>query len=122
MPRRSFKMSFRDAADGIWYCLSTQRNMQVHVTVAVVVLAAAWRLKLDNLEWALVLLSICFVAAAEMFNTALEKTVDLFVGTYHPLARLAKHIAAGAVLVSSLNAVAVGALIFLPHLRMLFSG
>ncbi len=122
MSRRSFKMSFRDAAAGLWYCLCTQRNMQVHVAVTVLVMVVAWLLKLDCLEWALVLFAISFVVVAEMFNTAVEKTVDLFVGTYHPLARLAKHIAAGAVLVSALNAVAVGVLIFWPHLHMLLSG
>jgi diacylglycerol kinase (ATP) len=115
-------MSFRDATAGLWYCLCTQRNMQVHVAVTVLVMVVAWLLKLDCLEWALALFAISFVVVAEMFNTAVEKTVDQFVGTYHPLARLAKHIAAGAVLVSALNAVAVGVLIFWPHLQMLFSG
>ncbi|MGD0621972.1 MAG: diacylglycerol kinase family protein [Thermacetogeniaceae bacterium] len=122
MYRRSFKMSFRDALSGMGYCLSTQRNMQVHMVVAVAVLVAAWLLKLSRLEWALLLFAISFVMAAEMFNTALERTVDLFVDNYHPLARLAKHIAAGAVLVSALNAAVVGVLIFLPHLRMLIGG
>jgi diacylglycerol kinase len=115
-------MSFRDAAAGLWYCLSTQRNMQVHVVVGAVVLMAAWLLKLNCLEWALVLFVISFVVVAEMFNTALERTVDLCVDTYHPLARLAKHIAAAAVLVSALNAAVVGVLIFLPHLRKLIGG
>jgi diacylglycerol kinase len=115
-------MSFRDALSGMGYCLSTQRNMQVHMVVAVAVLVAAWLLKLSRLEWALLLFAISFVMAAEMFNTALERTVDLFVDNYHPLARLAKHIAAGAVLVSALNAAVVGVLIFLPHLRMLIGG
>ena len=120
MPRRSFGRSLQDALSGLWYCLGTQRNMQAHLGVAVVVLAAAWLLKLSRLEWVLVLFAVSFVVVAEMFNTALERTVDLCVDTYHPLARLAKHIAAGAVLVSALNAAAVGMLIFLPHLLMLF--
>jgi diacylglycerol kinase len=93
--------------------------MQVHLVAAVVVLVAAWLLKLSRLEWVLVLFAVSFVVVAEMFNTALERTVDLFVDTYHPLARLAKHIAAAAVLVSALNAAVVGILIFLPHLWML---
>lgn len=116
MYRRNFRMSLRDAAAGLWYCLSTQRNMQVHVVAAMAVLVVSWLLKLNRLEWALILFAISFVVVAEMFNTAIEKTVDLFVATYHPLARLAKHIAAGAVLISALNAVTVGVLVFLPHL------
>jgi diacylglycerol kinase len=115
-------MSFRDAADGLWYCLRTQRNMQVHAAVGALVLVAALLLRLNFLEWALVLFAISFVVVAEMFNTALERTVDLCVSTYHPLARLAKHIAAAAVLVAALNSVVVGALIFLPHLRRLIGG
>jgi diacylglycerol kinase len=115
-------MSFVDALSGIGFCLSTQRNMQVHLVAMVAVLAAAWLLKLDRLEWVLVLFAISFVVMAEMFNTAVEKTIDLFVGTYHPLARLAKHIAAGAVLVAALNAVVVGVLIFLPHIWLMVRG
>lgn len=120
MYRRNFKISFRDAGGGLWYCLSTQHNMQVHLAVAAVVLAVSWLLKLSRLELGLVLFAISFVMVAEMINTAVEKTVDLFVNTYHPLARLAKHIAAGAVLIAALNAVAVGALVFLPHLRTIW--
>lgn len=116
MHRRSFKVSFWDAGAGIWYCLSTQRNMRVHAAAAAAALAVSWLLKLDRLEWALVIFAISLVMAAEMFNTALEKAVDLFVDTYHPLAALAKHIAAAAVLVSALNAIAVGVLVFLPHI------
>jgi diacylglycerol kinase len=119
MYRRSFKMSFRDAWSGTWYCLTTQRNMQAHAAAAALALAASWLLKLDRLEWGLIIFSISLVVAAEMFNTALEKTVDLQVDTYHPLAALVKHIAAAAVLVSAVNAVAVGVLVFLPHLRTL---
>lgn len=119
MPSRSFKSSLQDALSGLSYCLGTQRNMQVHLVAALGVLIAAWLLKLNRLEWALALFAIGFVMVAEMFNTAMERTVDLFVNTYHPLARLAKHIAAGAVLAAALTAAAVGALIFLPHLYML---
>jgi diacylglycerol kinase len=112
-------MSLQDALSGLGYCLSTERNMWVHLVAAIAVLVASWLLKLSRLEWVLVLFAIGFVVVAEMFNTALERTVDLCVDTYHPLARQAKHIAAGAVLISALNAVLVGLLIFVPHLRML---
>lgn len=120
MSRRTLAESFRDAGAGMGYCLATQRNMRIHLAAACIALFAAWALKLDRLETALVVFAISLVLVAEMFNTALEKTVDLFVATYHPLARTAKHIAAGAVLVAALNALLTGFLVFLPHLRPLF--
>jgi diacylglycerol kinase (ATP) len=119
MLRRNIGLSFRDAVSGLWYCLRTQQNMQAHAAALVLVLAASWLLRLDLVEWVLVIGAASFVLVAEMFNTAIERTVDLFVDTYHPLARLAKHIAAGAVLISALNAAAVGVLVFLPHLLQL---
>jgi diacylglycerol kinase (ATP) len=112
-------MSLRDAASGVWYCLRTQRNMRAHLAMAAIILTVAWLLKLSRMELVSVLFAISFVVVAEMFNTALEKTVDLFVEIYHPVARLAKHIAAAAVLVAALNAIVVGVLIFLPHLLRL---
>jgi diacylglycerol kinase len=63
-----------------------------------------------------VVFAITLVLVAEMFNTAVEKTVDLYINTYHPGARLAKHIAAGAVLAAAINAVIIGLIVFIPHL------
>ncbi|MDH7577302.1 MAG: diacylglycerol kinase family protein [Bacillota bacterium] len=120
MSRRTFAESFKDAGSGMRYCLGTQRNMRIHLAVACIALIAAWVMKLDRLEVALVVFAISLVLVAEMFNTALEKTIDLFITTYHPLARTAKHIAAGAVLVAALNAVLTGFFVFAPHLRACF--
>ena len=116
MAERTFKESFRDAGSGIWYSILTQRNMKIHLTVAVLVLVISWVLGLNRLEFTLVVFAITLVLVAEMFNTAIEKTVDLFINTYHPGARLAKHIAAGAVLAAAINAVIIGLLVFIPHL------
>jgi diacylglycerol kinase len=120
MRRRSFAQSFLDAWSGITYSLRTQRNMRIHLAAAAAAVLLSLLLRLGRLELALVILAIYLVIAAEMFNTAVEKTVDLFVTTYHPLAKLAKDIAAGAVLVAALNAVATGLLVILPHLLRLW--
>lgn len=120
MPGRSFAESFRDAWTGLWYCISTQRNMRVHLVAAVMVLTVSWFMGLNRLELALIVFAVSFVLVAEMFNTALEKTVDLFTTTYHPVARLAKHIAAGAVFIAACNAVVIGIIVFLPRLRALW--
>lgn len=94
--------------------------MKIHLAAAFVALAAAWVLRLNRLEVGLVVFAISLVLVAEMFNTAFEKSIDLFVTTYHPPVRTVKHIAAGAVLVAALNAVATGFFVFLPHLRAFF--
>ncbi len=120
MPRRSFSESFRDAWAGLVFCIRSQRNMQIHLAGAAVVLIAVFWLGLSRLETAVVVFAVSFVLVAEMFNTAVEKAVDLYTTAYHPMARLAKHIAAGAVLLAALNAVAAGLLVILPHIQALW--
>ncbi|MEW6637468.1 MAG: diacylglycerol kinase [Actinomycetota bacterium] len=103
--------SFEHAYRGLIYAVRTQRNMRFHVVVAVLVLVASLLLGVGKLELALLVLTIMVVFVAEMLNTALEFAVDLVTREYHPLAKLAKDVSAGAVLVSSVGAVLVGYLI-----------
>jgi diacylglycerol kinase (ATP) len=103
--------SFVHAYDGLVAVVRTQRNMRVHVLVAVFVLAAAALLGLQPVELAIVVLTIVVVFATEMLNTALEFAVDLKTREFHPLARLAKDVSAAAVFVSSIGAVVVGFLV-----------
>lgn len=119
MAARKFKDSFREAGAGIWYCVWSQRNMKIHLLAAIIVLITSWFLGLTPLEFALVIFAINLVLVAEMFNTAVEKTIDLYVKTYHPGARLAKHVAAGAVLVAAINSVIIGVIVFGPRLYSL---
>lgn len=120
MRTRPFRDSFCDAFSGLWYCISSQRNMKVHLATAVFTVIICWLLGLNRLEVALIIFAISLVLVTEMVNTAVERAVDLFVNsTYHPLARLSKHIAAGAVLLAALNAVVIGLLVFIPHLHIL---
>jgi diacylglycerol kinase (ATP) len=104
--------SFNYALEGIIHVLRTHRNMRFHFAAAVVVLVAAVWVGIDRLELAALLISIAFVLIAEMINTALETAIDLATTAFDPLAKLAKDIAAGAVLISAINAVAVGYLVF----------
>lgn len=120
MAKRKFSESFRDAGAGILYCISTQRNMKIHLGAAVLALVMSYLLGLGRLEFALVIFAITLVLAAEMLNTAIEKTIDIYVKSYHSGARVAKHIAAGAVLVAAVNAVVIGMIVFLPHLIALW--
>lgn len=114
-PRRrppSIVESFNFALEGIIHVLRTQRNMRIHFLAAVLVLIAALWSGVDKLELIALLLSISFVLIAEMINTAVEASVDVATTSFDPLAKLAKDIVAGAVLIATVNAVAVGYLVF----------
>jgi diacylglycerol kinase (ATP) len=103
--------SFNHAYRGLIYAVRTQRNMRFHVVVAAVVLVLSLLVGVSKLELAMLVLVIMAVFFAELINTAMEFTVDLVTREYHPLARLAKDVSAGAVLVTSIAALAVGYLI-----------
>ncbi len=103
--------SFEHAYRGIVSAVRTQRNMRFHVFAAVAVLVLSLLVGVSELELALLVLTILVVFVTEMINTAMEFVVDLVTSEYHPLARLAKDVSAGAVLVSSVGAVLVGYLV-----------
>src|SRR3954464_12132851 len=104
--------SFNFAFEGIIHVLRTQRNMRIHFLVAVVVLVAAVWVGVTKLELIALLLAIAFVFITEMINSAIEQAIDVATTSFDPLAKLAKDVAAGAVLIATVNAVAVGYLVF----------
>ena len=103
--------SFGHAYRGLVYAVRTQRNMRFHVVASAAVLVLSLLVGVNGLELAMLLVVIMAVFVAEMFNTAMEFAVDLVTQEYHPLAKLAKDVSAGAVLVASIGAVLVGYLI-----------
>lgn len=116
---RSLLQSFNYAIDGFIYVLRTQRNMRIHFASAFIVLTLALFFKLET--WAVVALTfaIVLVIVAEMINTAIEATIDLVTSTYDPIAGIAKDVAAGAVLLSSINAILVAYFVFFSKLNPL---
>jgi undecaprenol kinase len=106
--------SFSHALSGISLTVIQERNMRIHVFVAVMVIAASFWFSLNPLEWLFVLLCIGGMFALEMMNTAIEKVVNLVTMELHPLAKQAKDIAAGAVFIYAILSVVVGLIIFLP--------
>lgn len=108
--------SFHYAFAGIGYCLRTQRNFRIHMLAALLVGVVGGLLGLSGVEWAVLALTVTMVLAAEMVNTVIEAAVDLASPSIHPLAKTAKDVAAGAVLVTALGAVVIGVCIFVPHL------
>ena len=113
-PRRAPSLidSFNYAFEGIIHVLRTQRNLRIHFLVAAVVIVVAVLVDVTKIELIVLLLSIAFVLIAEMINTAVEAAIDIATTSFDPMAKLAKDIAAGAVLIASVNAVAVGYLVF----------
>ncbi len=104
--------SFNFAFEGVVHVLRTQRNMRIHFAIAAGVLIAALAFDVSRLELIALLLAISFVLIAEMLNSAVEAAVDVASTSFDPLAKLAKDVAAGAVLVATVNAVAIGYLVF----------
>jgi diacylglycerol kinase (ATP) len=108
----SLLQSFNYAFEGVIHVLRTQRNMRLHFAAATAVLVLAFAYGVSKFELIALLLAIAFVLIAEMINTAVEATIDVATTSFDPLAKLAKDIAAGVVLIASTVAVVVGYLVF----------
>jgi diacylglycerol kinase (ATP) len=104
--------SFNYAFEGIIHVLRTQRNLRIHFLAAVLVFAGAIAVGVSRLQLIALVLAIAFVLVAEMLNTAIEGVIDVSTTSFDPNAKLAKDIAAGAVLIASITAVAIGFLVF----------
>ena len=104
--------SFNYAVEGIIHVLRTQRNLRIHFLAAVLVFAGAIAVGVTRLQLIALVLAIAFVLVAEMLNTAIEGIIDVSTTSFDPNAKLAKDIAAGAVLIASITAVAIGFLVF----------
>jgi diacylglycerol kinase (ATP) len=113
---RSLVDSFNYAFDGVIYAFKTQRNIRLHFSATIAVLLASLIFQLTKVELLILLVTIAFVITAEMVNTAIEAAIDLVTQEYHPMAAIAKNVAAGAVLVAATISIVVGFLIFFPKI------
>ena len=107
--------SFSYAIAGIKTALRSERNMRIHFIVSLLVIGCAVFFSISKMEWLLVILAIGGVFSLELINTAIERVVDLVTEEYHPLAKQAKDLAAGAVFIYAITAVLIGMIIFLPY-------
>jgi diacylglycerol kinase (ATP) len=114
---RSILWSFNYAIEGMIYALRTQRNMRIHVAAAVITLVGALVLGVDRISLAAIVFAISLVFVAELINTAIEAAVDIATDRYDPLAKVAKDVSAGAVLVAAMNALVVAYLVLFNPLR-----
>lgn len=114
--------AFGYALQGVGHLLRTQRNAQIHCLVGACAVALGAALRIERWEWLALVLTIALVLAAEGMNTAVEAAVDLATTARHPLAKVAKDVAAGTVLICAVAAVIVGCIVFLPHLWTIAQG
>ena len=104
--------TFNNAINGIINTVRTERNMKIHLVAAILVLIACFFFDISRVEFLILVITITMVMSAEVVNTAIEAVVDMSTNYYHPLAKIAKNAAAGAVLITAINAVIVGYVIF----------
>jgi diacylglycerol kinase len=109
-------LSFRFALAGLAFLLRTQRNARIHVILGAIACGLAAWLRVSRVEWAVLVFTIALVLILEGLNTAVEAAIDLASPEIHPLAKAAKDLAAGMVLIAAIASVAVGLLILGPPL------
>ena len=116
--RKKGLSGFKYAQEGILHCFRTQPHMRYHFYILVGVLLSGLMLNLNNRDMLVLVFSITLVIVAEMFNTAIEVVVNMVTENYNPAAKLAKDVAAGAVVMAAMNAVIAGVLIFFGQARL----
>ena len=114
--------SFNFAIEGLISALKDEKHMKVHILAAIIIVILAIIINASKVEILIISLSVSFVLITELINTAVEAIVDLVSPERHPLAKLAKDVAAGAVLVAAINALCVGYLLFYDKLLDIFDG
>lgn len=114
--KRPWRDTFYVAVEGIVYAFNTQRNMKVHAIITFMVIPLGIVARLSWMEWLWIMAAIAMVFAMELMNTAVEAVVDLVMPDPHPVAKIAKDTAAGAVFITAVFAVFVGVVIFVKPL------
>lgn len=113
LKNKNFIDAWKKAITGIWYGIKTQRNIKVQIVVSILVIIAGIILKLNYIEFIFIVIAIMMVIITEMINTAIEVTVNLITDKYHELAKIAKDVAAGAVVLAAINAIIIASLILI---------
>ena len=110
------KNSFKYAIEGIITGIKNETNMKIHITIMIFVIIFGIVLKISKIEWMICIVLFGLVISSELMNTAIENTVDLITMEKNPKAKIAKDVAAGAVLVNAVTSAIIGLLIFLPKI------
>ena len=113
LKNKNFFDAFGKALSGIWYSIKTQKNIRIQILIAILVIIAGFIFKLSIIEWIFICFAIMFVFITEVINTSIETVVDMYTKEYNELAKIAKDVASGAVLLAAFNSVIVAALILI---------
>lgn len=107
LKNKNFIDAWKKALGGIWYAIKTQRNVKVQLVIAVIVIIASIYFKVNITEAMFLTFATMLVIITEVINTAIEEAVNLCTDKFHPLAKISKDVAAGAVVLAALNAVII---------------
>ncbi len=118
--RKKIINSFKYAFEGIKSSLRTERNMKIHFSMMILVIVAGILLDISTYEWMICIILFGMVIGGELVNTAIEEVTDLVTTEINPKAKLAKDIAAGAVLIMAITSAIIGFIIFIPKIVLLF--
>ena len=119
LSNKNFFEAWKNAVNGLIYATTTQSNIKKQLVIAVIVMALSLFYKLSKTEFLCLVFAVFFVIFAEMINTAIETVVDLYTDIYHPKAKIAKDVGAGAVVLSAMNAIIVAYFIFFDKLQII---
>lgn len=119
MQPQSLGKAFTHAFQGLFHFLRNDRNGKIHAVITILVCIAGFYLHFSSTEWMIVLLCTALVLGLEMCNHAIEKLCDAVHPSYHPLIKIAKDVAAAAVLWSAIISVIIGLILFIPKILML---
>lgn len=112
--------SFKYAFEGIFTGIKEEQNMKVHITIMILVIISGIMLKISKIEWIICIILFGLVISMELINTAIENTVDLITKEKNEKAKIAKDVAAGAVLVSAIASAIIGLIMFVPKILLIF--
>ena len=105
--------AFENAFCGISYAIKTQLNIKIQIIAGIVAVIAGIYFKLNKIEWLFLIFACALVFITEMLNTAIEETVNLSTKKYHPIAKIAKDVGAGAATLAAINSIIIGCILFL---------
>jgi diacylglycerol kinase len=118
---RKHTISFKNAFNGVVFCIKTQPNYQIHLLLSTIALALGVVLQISNIEYFMIILLITIGLVIETINTAIEQATDAIDTKWREEIGHAKDIAAGAMLIFALGATIISGIIFIPKILALFS-
>lgn len=113
---KKFILAFRYAFDGVIKAIKNERNMKIHLLAVIVVIVMGILYKISTIEWIICIILFGLVISSELINTAIEQTVNLVTKEINPIAKYAKDVAAGAVLVNAIMAAIIAGIIWIPKI------